>query len=123
MNNNLDSRNRLEIALAIILILILAGNIYFGVQYFSLRNNFSESNQKASVHNRVAVFEDLFIDIVLRAEGEVSYEDRLKLENAAIATQDKNIIDSWHLFLASLTEEEAQKAVIELLHLFSNTYL
>ena len=59
------------------------------------------------------------MDKVLKYKGEITYQDRLSLENAVVNTKDNTIIDGWHNFLASTTEADAQQRVLVLLDLFA----
>jgi hypothetical protein len=71
-------------------------------------------------NERIINFLKLFITKVLKAEGEVDFETRLKLENAVREIQDKEILDQWTKFTESKTEEEAQKNVKDLLEILVN---
>ncbi len=71
-------------------------------------------------NERIINFLKLFITKVLKAEGEVDFETRLKLENAVREIQDKEILDQWIKFTESKTEEEAQKNVKDLLEILVN---
>ena len=71
-------------------------------------------------NGKIIAFDTLFIQKVLKAQGEVSSEDRLRLENAVYETGDTQIVEEWHLFLASQTEEEAQSRALELLTMLSS---
>ena len=65
-------------------------------------------------------FTKLFITQVLRADGEVDFETRLKLENAVRELNDQNILAQWQKFVESETEEEAQEEVKNLLGMLVN---
>jgi hypothetical protein len=71
-------------------------------------------------NEKIINFLKLFITKVLKAEGEVDFETRLKLENAVREIQDKEILDQWTKFTESKTEEEAQKNVKDLLEILIN---
>ncbi|MFZ8806150.1 MAG: hypothetical protein ACO2OW_00970 [Minisyncoccia bacterium] len=71
-------------------------------------------------NERIINFLKLFIKEVLKAEGEVDFETRLKLENAVREIQDKEILDQWIKFTESKTEEEAQRNVKDLLEILVN---
>jgi hypothetical protein len=71
-------------------------------------------------NEKIINFLKLFITKVLKAEGEVDFETRLKLENAVREIQDKEILDQWIKFTESKTEEEAQKNVKDLLEILVN---
>jgi hypothetical protein len=71
-------------------------------------------------NERIINFLKLFITKVLKTEGEVDFETRLKLENAVREIQDKEILDQWIKFTESKTEDEAQKNVKDLLEILIN---
>lgn len=68
--------------------------------------------------NRQAVeFTRLFIEKVLNADAEVSFDDRLKLETMVRDLKDNEVLAEWQQFLASKDEQEAQRGVRRLLML------
>lgn len=66
---------------------------------------------------RIVNFTKLFIKQVLKAETEVSFETRLKLENAVRDLGDAEILAQWQKFTDSKTETDAQQEVKNLLEL------
>lgn len=101
----------------IILVLILA-NIFTGYQYFVINQKIQNIIQRDAKNANIVAFSRLFIDKVLKTTGEISYQDRLKLEGAVIAIHDNAIENAWYSFLQSSTEKEAQDRVLVLLTLF-----
>lgn len=104
-------------ALTVILALI-AGNAFTGFLYFQTKNELlraqatlSESRQE----NKALIFLDLLISKVLQNNGEVSFDDRLRLENAVRDVDDPAILEKWTKFSNSGAEDEAQENVKELL--------
>jgi hypothetical protein len=83
----------------------------------SEKNNVIFPNTK---NERIIYFLKLFIAKVLKAEGEVDFETRLKLENAVREIQDKEILNQWTKFTESKTEDEAQKNSKDLLEILVN---
>jgi hypothetical protein len=71
-------------------------------------------------NERIVNFLKLFITNVLKAEGEVDFETRLKLENTIREIQDKEVLDQWIKFTESKTEAEAQKNIKDLLEILIN---
>lgn len=104
------------------LVLALVVNIRSGVSPFLVFSG--PINNKpypvSQVNAKITIFQKLFIDKVLNAQGPVSQEDRLALEKAAADTNDQNIISQWHNFLNSKTETDAQKNVLILLSILAN---
>lgn len=106
------------VILIIVIIALLAGNAYFAFKYFSAQNQLDKILGTNRINAKIIAFNKIFVDNVLKNKGEISYENRLRLENAAIETQDKEIVDAWHSFLDSKTEAEAQEGTKNLLTLF-----
>jgi len=107
------------IIIAIILIL-LAGNIYFGSRYFSVQKELKETKaamEVPKINEKILSFTDLFIVKVLKAESEVDFETRLKLETAVRDLNDEEIFNQWQKFTESKTEADAQTEVKNLLEM------
>ena len=111
--------NKITIILIILIILLLAGNIFLGVEYYSIKVQLQKVAVTSEVNSSILAFDKLFVDKVLKSQGETSYQDRLSLENAVVNTKDSTIIDAWHNFLASTTEADAHARVLVLLDLFA----
>ena len=104
----------------IIILILIAGNIFFAVQYFSAQEKFNEIKaiaENKSVNEKALNFTKLFIAEVLKAEGEVDFEARLKLENAVRDLNDEKILNQWQKFVNSQTEDSAQEEVKNLLEM------
>ena len=108
-------------ALLIVFILVLiAGNVILGVRYFSWSREISQvkaSLETYKTNEKVLNFAELFITKVLKAEGEVDFDTRLKLENAVRDLEDEQILAKWQKFTDSESEADAQTAVKDLLEL------
>ena len=105
-------------------ILILASIIVFlGVGWMNTMVELKKQSQLAKVQqiNLKAVdFFKLFIANVLKNQKEVTFEERLQLENAILDLKDQQLLDHWHKFTSSKTESEAQQATVELFELLVN---
>ena len=112
--------SKFTIILIIVIIILLVSNAYFSFKYFSTQEQLEKILSINRVNAKIIVFNKLFVHNVLKNEGEVSYEDRLRIENAVIETRDKEIIDGWHDFLDSRTEAQAQEGTKNLLSLFAD---
>ena len=111
--------NKIITILITLLILILIGsNVFFAMKYRTVQQGLYKVSEITASNEKILTFNKLFITKVLESQGEVSYEDRLKLENAVSDTGDTDIKNAWKNFLASATEAEAQKNVLALLNLF-----
>jgi len=123
--------NRQKLVTILIIVLIVI-NIFLIYRYLLLTqeiekmkvaSNLPEKNAVIFPNNkneRIVNFLKLFITKVLKAEGEVDFEKRLKLENAVREIQDKEILAQWIKFTESKTEDEAQKNVKDLLEILVN---
>jgi len=114
--------NKQSIALIIILILVV-GNIFLGFKYFSVTKELRQAQnalQVQVINDEVLDFAKLFIGEVLKAETEVDFETRLKLENAVRNLDDEEVFKQWTRFVESKTENEAQTAVKNLLDILVN---
>jgi len=65
--------------------------------------------------HQILNFTQAFIDKVLNAKGEVSFDDRLQLENMVRSLNDSAILTAWNAFVNSQTPAGAQQAVKDLL--------
>ena len=104
----------------ILILILLAGNIFLGIKYFLVVKELRQTQaalQTQKTNEKVLEFAKLFIKEVLKAEKEVDFETRLKLENAVRNLDDEEILKQWSEFVNSKTESEAQNQVKNLLEL------
>jgi hypothetical protein len=109
-----------NLILGVIILLLLAGNIYFIIQYSTLRKELKETRaelQTKEFNEKIINFTSLFIEEVLKAEGEIDFETRLSLENAVRNLGDEEILSQWREFTESETEAGAQIEVKNLLEI------
>jgi len=107
---NKSANPKRTIVIAVVLVL-LAANIVFLIKYSALQKEFIETKklvESQQINEKNLNFTKLFIDKVLKAEGEVSFEDRLQLENSVRNLEDEQILTYWNNFVESKTPEEAQ---------------
>lgn len=107
------------LVIAVIFILV-ATNIVALFGYFSAKQELAKARQEVirqQVNVKVLNFTNLFIAKVLKAENEVSFEDRLKLENSIRDLNDPELLSQWNKFVDSKTPEDAQKEVKNLLEM------
>jgi len=111
------------IILIVISIILLAGNVFFGVKYFTVQKEIGQTQtvlETQKINEKILEFTKLFIEKVLKAETEVDFETRLKLENAVRNLGDEEILVQWQKFVESRTEIEAQNEVKNLLEMLIN---
>jgi len=90
------------------------------VQLYIANHNLAIANNTVKTFQydqKVLNFTKLFITRVLKADGEVGFEDRLQLENAVRSIDDKTIFDQWQKFVNAGTSLEAQIEVKNLLEM------
>ena len=115
--------NQSKIVLIIIILILLAGNMFFGIKYFAVQKALRQTQialETQNINEKVLDFTRLFIEQVLKAETEVDFEMRLSLENAVRNLNNEEILAQWEKFTESKTETEAQKEVKNLLELLVN---
>ena len=109
--------------IVIIIALLVLGNIGFGIGYFLQKaenQKIKEELGNQQMNVKIINFSNLFIDKVLKAKNEVSFEDRLKLENSVRALNDEEILSDWQNFTKSKDAAEAQTNVLILLKALAN---
>jgi len=108
------------ISLVIVILILSAGDVFFGVKYFVVQKELRQTQtalETQRTNEKVLDFTKLFIEKVLKAETEVDFETRLKLENAVRDLDDEEILAQWSNFVNSKTESETQNQVKNLLEL------
>jgi Ca2+/Na+ antiporter len=112
-----------RLVINILLILLVALNVFFSIQYNQNLKKKDEAQiaqaQKIEYRLQTAQFMKLFIDKVLSTNGEISYDDRKKLEDDVRALGDETLIKQWEVFSAS-SGTSTQPAVIKLMSMLSN---
>lgn len=103
------------IAIIVILALVL---MYSFIRFITVNNELQQLQQKeinVETNTTILNFTHLLIDRVLKNDSEVSFEDRLELENAVRATEDTEVLAAWKSFVESESSREAQVNIVELL--------
>jgi len=112
-----------KIFLVIFILILLAGNIFFGMRYSGIQQELKKTEESLTIqktNEKIVDFTKLFIEEVLKAEGEINFETRLSLENAVRNLDDEEILAQWQKFTESETEVEAQIEVKDLLEMLVN---
>jgi len=108
------------------LILLIATALLLIVLVFSVAGNFmlwlnaKSITQQVNTYRyneKVLEFTKMFVGLVLKADGEVSFENRLALENAVRAIKDESILLQWQKFTkaSDLEVEKEAKNLFQLL--------
>ncbi|MFA5877789.1 MAG: hypothetical protein WC845_00195 [Candidatus Staskawiczbacteria bacterium] len=116
------STTKEKVYLSIIIVLVIS-MVFVLMQYYTSCIDFqaAKASLKSYQYNaKVLTFTRLFVTKVLKAQGEVSFEDRLQLENAIREINNKALLDQWQRFIDSATEEQAQAEVKNLLEMLIN---
>lgn len=103
----------------LLLLVLLAGNLYFSVQYiYSLKESQVSVIDKGAqevLQIKNANFLKLFIDKVIKANGTVTYEDRVQLENDVRQIHNPELTTQWELFVGSKDPKKAEAAATDLM--------
>jgi len=115
--------NKTKLVLIIVLLVLIAGNIYLATQLFLCKaelNHANESLYTKQINEKTLVFSKLFVEKVLKGGVEVDFEDRLRLENSVREINDQEIFDQWQKFVKSQNDQQAQQEVAELFTMLLN---
>lgn len=110
----------IDIIAGIIIIILVMAAVFFQLRYAQLNNEFERFQNSITLSTQdtqILQFADLFIDKVLKAQGEIDFETRLNLESAVRGLNDNEILAAWEAFTNAPTENAAQTAVKNLLSL------
>jgi len=115
----LDKRT---IVISVIVALISAIIVILGQYYISCSELEATKNLLITYqHNeKVSNFTKLFVGKVIMSTEAVSFEDRIRLENAVRDISDDEISEQWKKFVDSETESSIQEEAKELLNLLVN---
>ena len=116
-------KNKKSLFSAIIILLLLAGNIFLGVKYFLQFKETQKIQKELSakkVNDKIVNFLNLFIEKVLKTDKEVSFEDRLKLDTTIRDIHDPELLSKWENFTGGTNEAEIQQGVKDLLEVLVN---
>ena len=119
--------NRTNIFTSVIIVILLAGNLYFSVQYVEnmKQQNASVEQNSAALNTRlqVAGFLKEFIDVVLNTQGTVSFDNRVKLESDIRQIKDDSLTAQWNTFVNSKDSKTAQQSAVKLMALLADKML
>jgi len=108
-----------------LLILLVAGNIFFSIQYIAnIQAQNAAQSDNTPTRIQASKLLKLFVDVVLNTEGKtISYADRVSLENDVIQMNDADITSKWATFVASTDAKSAQSNAVILMKLLTNKLL
>jgi hypothetical protein len=109
-----------KIIIITIILILAAGNIILATRCYLGYREIQQARkavEEQRLNTKIINFLQVFIIKVLKAEKEVSFEDRLKLENTVRDLNNAEVLSQWEKFTSSKTEEIAQEEVKNLLDL------
>ncbi len=116
--------NKASLFSSFLLVVLLAGNLYFSVQYvenIKQQSATSEANDAAfNTRMQVAAFLKEFIDVVLNTQGAIPFSDRVKLENDILQIKDPVLTTQWQSFVTSKDSKTAQQNAVKLMALLAD---
>lgn len=110
--------NKLTLLLLIVILVLLGAVAFLGINLVDKSNDLKTTKQFCKVQQmnaNIVGFTNLFITKVLQSDKELSFEDRIAIENAVREIGNQDILDQWQKFLSSKTEAQAQAEVKNLL--------
>lgn len=116
----MESNGKKSLVLIGMLGLLFIGNAYFAFKTFTLQKELVVIKSEVNAfhqNEKIINFAGLFIEKVLKADKEIDFDTRLKLENAVREIKDEEILTQWRKFVESKTEAEAQDEVKNLLEM------
>jgi len=108
----------------IVIVVLVVGNIIFAQLYFSNKQQSEKASEQMIVmkkEKKVLAFLQLFVEKVLQAEEEVSFNDRLALETAIRELDDNQIMVKWQAFVDSKNSQQSQDNLKDLLGILVNS--
>lgn len=111
----------------ILMLLLVAGNIFFSIQYtqsvINERERVGLAEENGTNRVQVAKFLKYFIDTVLNTQGTISFDDRVKLENDIRQIKNPALINMWNEFVNSADSKVAQANAVKLMSMLTNIML
>src|SRR4030042_427533 len=104
----------------LITLVLLVACVFSGFKYFTVQKELAQTQavlETQKTNEKILDFTKFFIEKVLKAETEVDFETRLKLETEVRDLGDEEILSQWQEFTESKTEAEAQEKVKNLLEI------
>jgi hypothetical protein len=101
------------------LLVLLAGNLFFSIQYiYSIKDDQVPTVDKGAqevMRIKNSNFLKLFINKVIKADGTVTYEDRVQLENDVRQIHNPELTAQWELFVGNKDPKKAEQAATDLM--------
>lgn len=117
--------DRTRLVSNILMLVLVAGNIFFSIQYTeSIKEKSLQTTDNSTVRIQSSKLLKSFIDVVLNTEGQaISYDDRILLENEVRQMKDADILKNWNIFVNSSDAKTAQQNAVNFMKLLANKAL
>lgn len=112
--------NKSIVIVSIVLIISIGLNIFLGFSLYGANKKYQQLEQSINLNAKIVTFASLFIEKVLKANGEISFEDRLMIENAVRDAKDQEIFDQWQKFVGAQTLADGKGHLYDLLLMIVN---
>jgi hypothetical protein len=113
--------DRARLVSNILMLVLVAGNIFFSVQYAAgIREQASRAEDNSSQRLRMARFLKFFVDTVLNDSGTISTDQRIKLESDVRQIGDADVLRLWNAFVDSADAKSAQERAVALMSMIAN---
>lgn len=106
---------------------LVAGNVLLGLKTLEYKTDVQKLNKKISLQENtiknereLSDFFAFFIAKILVSDGEITFDDRLELENRVRELGDEEILEHWSQFTHSADEAMAQEEVRILLNIIAD---
>jgi hypothetical protein len=101
----------------ILMVVLLCGNLFFSIQFIgNITKPIIEDQTNVTLQIKSTRALKGFIGKVL-AQTDVSFEDRVTLENDILQIHDPVLTSAWDTFVASKTSKEGQTNAVKLMSL------
>ncbi len=112
----------LHLLLDIVFLALLAATIYFGIRHYQGQERIrylEDRVEQFSSSEKIVDFLDLFIAKILKGEQDISFEERLEMENHVRDLHDPEILAHWNRFTKAENDVIAQESVKDLLQILT----
>lgn len=109
-----------KIVTLIIILALVVLVVFLAAQWVWLKIDFNQLQKTVKIqqtNQKTLEFANFFVDKVLLSSQQVSFEERLQMENMVRDINDQQILDQWNKFVKSDRNEDVQKELVNLLKL------
>ena len=108
-----------------LLIILVAGNIFFSIQYIAnMQQQAAIQTDNTVTRIQASKLLKLFVAVVLNTEGKtISYNDRVALEDDVLQMRDIEVTREWNKFVESSSAVVAQQNAVTLMKTLTDKLL